>query len=111
MSDRRELHKILVGALMSHPGGIGTLPITAAAAILEAGWRKPRVIATVEELDALAVGSVILSEHGGVWERQTGPVDTPLWVEATQIQGFPRLSEEITLPAIALYVPEAGDGQ
>lgn len=31
-------------------------------AILAAGYRKPRTITTTEELDALAVGTVVLSE-------------------------------------------------
>ncbi len=39
-----------------------------ADAILAAGYRKPRTINTVEELDALPVGSVVLC-RGRSWQR------------------------------------------
>ena len=35
-----------------------------ADAILAAGYRKPRTVTTVEELDALPVGSVVLDDSG-----------------------------------------------
>jgi hypothetical protein len=42
-----------------------------ADAILAAGYRRPQQVTTVEELDALPVGSVVLSEevthHEGGW--------------------------------------------
>lgn len=69
MSDRDELAVILVNTQRARYG----LPPRAttehcsescwaeADAILAAGWVKPRTITTVAELDALAVGSVVLS--------------------------------------------------
>lgn len=37
-------------------------------AILAAGYRKPRTIATTEELDALPVGAVLLSSELNPWQ-------------------------------------------
>lgn len=52
----------LAGILRRRIGG----PVGETVAdILAAGYRKPRTITTVEELDALRVGSVVLSEGYG----------------------------------------------
>lgn len=67
MSDEREeLADIIQDAGEYIPGSHGedyVNPRKAADAILAAGYAKPRQITTVEELDALAVGSVVL--HNG----------------------------------------------
>ena len=69
-----------------------------ADAIIAAGWRPPvRVVTTVEELDALPEGSVIMEDGGraylktglGVWEP-----DGPTWT--------------LDLPATVLYEPKEG---
>ncbi|MFE5708985.1 hypothetical protein [Rhodococcus koreensis] len=79
-----------------------------ADAILEAGYRKPRTIASVGELDALPEGAVILSEQGGVWERQEDDsTELLFWVEATQGQGSPQFSDGIALPATVIHRPKA----
>lgn len=44
-----------------------------AAALLAAGYRKPRVVTTAEELDALPVGSVVLDDEGDPWHKQEDP--------------------------------------
>lgn len=62
------------------------------SAVLAAGYRKPRTVTTVEELDALPVGSVVLSLayhsdvngmaivfqrwHDGLWHRGARSGDT-----------------------------------
>lgn len=79
-----------------------------ADAFLDAGYRKPRTIASAEELDTLPNGAVILSEQGGVWERQEDDsTELLFWVEATQGQGDPQFSEEIALPATVIHLPKA----
>lgn len=41
--------------------------------LLAAGYRKPRVVTTAEELDALPVGSVVLDDEGDPWHKQEDP--------------------------------------
>lgn len=55
-----------------------------------------KAITTTAELDALPVGSVALSEQGGVFER---------WSDAWREAGFTYhpSSEDITLPATVLH--------
>lgn len=61
---------------------------TLATAVLAAGYRKPRTITTEDELDALPVGSVVLSDpyrymvHGGAdcgWPIAFQKWDDGLW--------------------------------
>jgi len=68
MSERDELAEELAAAYGESPSSADD---DAADAILAAGYVKPRTITTVEELDALPIGSVVLSDayrymmHGG----------------------------------------------
>ena len=80
-----------------HYYGIGTFDVVAAAdAILAAGYRKPRTITTVEELDALPERSVVRDATTDVLERLGGR-----WY----CGDFPGLAP--TLPATVLWEPEA----
>ena len=45
---------------------------TIADAVLAAGYRKPRQVTTIEELETLPRKSVILDVDGDVWERAGG---------------------------------------
>lgn len=90
MSARDELAKLLFRHSVSDGcgdtvGEIADLCDKAADAILAAGYRKPRTVTTVEELDALPQGTKLyspatthswvlndLSQHGGVKVHGTG---------------------------------------
>lgn len=75
-----------------------------AETLLEAGYRKPRTITTVEELDALPDLSVVLDKHGESFQRmQTDDPSTALWHSGDII-----LSASMALPATVLHEPEAG---
>ena len=68
MSDttlRDQLAQIIYDTLNMQYGDFN-MPVDAAEAILDAGWQPPaRVATTVEELDALAVGTVVMEgDHG-----------------------------------------------
>lgn len=69
--------------------------------------RKPRTITTVEELDALSVGSVIRADNGEVFEKQAdgpycdGPHDWQSF-EGTFWNG-----ETFVFPITVLHEPEA----
>jgi len=76
--------------------GYGYNPQGAAEAILAAGYRKPRTVTTVEELDALAEHAVILSDEGGVFEHEHG------WWRVTGSRD-PMASSELALPATVLH--------
>lgn len=75
-SDRDELANLVNEAYWARWGGAVLMPPSSgdrqsADMILAAGYRKARTIATVEELDALPVGSVILDSDGDAWQRST----------------------------------------
>jgi len=72
-----------------------------ADAILAAGYRKPRTISTIEELDALPIGAVVLDSIGDPW------------AVAWDAGGFRRYRNPngavnfANLPATVLHSPEA----
>ena len=70
-----------------------------AAGMIAAGYRKPRAITTVAELDALPKGSVVLD--GDVCVRRADG----RW-KVSDLAGV-YASAEITLPATVLWEPEA----
>jgi len=72
-------------------------------AILAAGYRKPRIITTAEELDALPTGSVILDPIGLSLHKNefTG------WVSSNGAKKITAdMLEREALPATVLYEPE-----
>lgn len=69
----------------------------------EAGYRKPRTVTTVEELDALPVKSAVLSAMGNFYVKDfdlDNPSDT--WWSAAG-SGAEFLTERVSLPAIVLH--------
>lgn len=54
-------------------------PDKAAKAILAAGYRKPRMINTAEELDALALKSVVMSSHSAPWQVREDDEEGGRW--------------------------------
>jgi hypothetical protein len=75
--------------------------------ILAAGFKKPRTVTTVEELDALPLGSVVRCGHGRVYERdyvETNPRDTTWWIETGSTKDYQ--SSSIELPATVIYEGE-----
>lgn len=72
--------------------------------LIAKGYRKPRTIETVEELDALDVMAVILSGEGAVFEKCHGG-----WIETGR--GGVMDSEDITLPVVILWEPEVEVGE
>lgn len=78
-----------------------------ADAILAAGYRKPRTITTVEELDALPLHGVIVDDAGDgiVYRKMDLRQDGVQWFEPGYLLNWD--SDEITLPATVLYEPEA----
>ena len=82
--------------------------MAAADAILAAGYRKPRTITTVEELDALPVEAVVRSDMGNVYIKDhdlDNPTDT-WWVAGGGVSEYQ--SNRILLPATVLHAPDAG---
>ena len=61
---------------------------------------RTRTITTVAELDALPIGSVVLSEYEAVWERESDVY----WIETGNTWRVQ--STDIALPARVLYNPE-----
>lgn len=75
-----------------------------ADALLAAGYRKPQHVTTIEELDALPIGSVILDPAGLSLHKNefTG------WRASNGAKNIPAgLLELEALPATVLYEPEA----
>ena len=101
MSARDELEALLVAN-----GGQRNI----APAILAAGYRKPRTITTAEELDALAVRSVLLT-HGNkfgplaVQKLSNGEPAGLDYLSVGLAMGYS--SGEIHLPATVIHEPTA----
>ena len=77
-----------------------------ADAVLAAGYSKPRIVTTVDELEALPVGSVVrgVDEHF-VFERYAS--DAVLgrnWWTSGEWSTYS--ADQITLPAYVLFTPE-----
>lgn len=104
---RTALDDLLIGARIDALATDETVDV-----ILAAGWRPPaRVIETVEELDTLAEGVVVLDARQIVQEvdlvNEVGTYRACWWI--TPGSEFSRPSEAVALPAIVLHVPtEAG---
>ena len=110
---RDQLAQIIYDTLNRKYGDF-TMPDDAADEIIRAGWRPPvRTVTTVEELDALAVGTVVMEgDHGtpddtgwgfktmpGVFHRFTvgWPVAAGIWERVPN------------LPVTVLWEPEEGE--
>lgn len=73
--------------------------------IMERGFRKPRSITTVEELDALPEGSVVL-DRNGLSLHKMGPLG--IWNASNHTWDVQRAELEAdAFPAIVLWEPEA----
>jgi hypothetical protein len=79
--------------------GYGYNPQGAAAAILAAGYRKPRTIRTHQERALLKPGTICMDLAGNAWKRGIGS-----WVGTGE--GAPLYDEE-NLTMIILHEPEA----
>jgi hypothetical protein len=104
MSDRNELAESIATHLDETWGmrdfGPAHQDYELAEALIVAGWTKPRTVTTVEELDALPVGSMVLDSdpdallktHNGAWRS--------LCAEE------PYGGRYLSLPATVLFAPE-----
>lgn len=73
--------------------------------LLNLGWRPPaRVVTTVEELDALPVGSIVRDVERAALDEKW---DDNMWAEVAYEYTFS--SRSIHLPALVLYEPEEGE--
>ena len=80
----------------------------AADDILAAGYRKPRTITTVEELDALPDEALVRSDFGVIHEKRV-EFDTGRVVWTCPGDTDEHTAGKITLPATVLYTPEAAE--
>ena len=103
MSDkngRDKLAQIIYDTLNGQYGDF-TMPADAADAIIAAGWRPPaRTVTTVEELDALPVGSIVRDVERAALDEKW---DDNLWAEVCYESTFS--SSMIHTPAIVLWEP------
>lgn len=108
MSARDELAAIYVETLNRGHGVIERPEqgLKAADAILAAGYRKPRTIADVEELDVLGTNAAVLAANGAVWVND-GDCTEPWACVTEDPQGGPVWADDdgIQLPAIVLHEP------
>ena len=73
--------------------------------LIERGWRPPaRVVTTVQELDALPVGSIVRDVERAALDEKW---DDNMWAEVAYEYTFS--SSMIHTPAIVLYEPEEGE--
>lgn len=75
--------------------------------LIAAGYRKPRTITTLEELNSLPVGSVIRDPNGSVGELADGSrLGFPRFIHWTGVDFPDTPVAGLNLPATVLYVPE-----
>ena len=101
-TERDELKAIVADALSNPQHGEFALDSTRVAArVLAAGYRRPRQVTTVEELDALPVLSVVLDKHGESYQKLVTDegATSPLWMAGDIV-----LSSLIDLPATVIHV-------
>jgi hypothetical protein len=109
MSARDELADIIAEAAdawLMGPITAGTTPEhTSADAVLAAGYVKHRTITTVDELDALPLGSVVIDRDRDICQRFRGGWRATIH----ESNDDPWLTDtlEVDLPATVLYSPEA----
>lgn len=95
MNQHDELAQDIRAVDGSHSLGAGEL----AERLTERGWSRPRVVETIEELEALPVGSVVRDRLTEVHELFNDG-----WVECGYAAAFD--AEALALPATVLYLPE-----
>jgi len=96
-----DYHDNAVSAIYGYSEGVEHALVT----VWNKGYRKPRTITTVEELDALAEESVVRSADGYVYESQH-LVDAPYpveWHPCGVAESYK--SHVIELPATVLWEP------
>ena len=107
MSDttpRDQLAQIIYDTLNGRYGDFN-MPDDAAEAILAAGWRPTaRVVTTVEELDALPVGSIVRDVERAALDEKW---DDNTWAEVAYEYTFS--SSSIHTPATVIYEPKEGE--
>jgi hypothetical protein len=107
MSARDELAALIGGKLDSIFGtrefGPATQDYTLADELIAAGYRKPRTITTIEELEAMAVGSMILdSDPDALLKDRNGG-----WLSIHDGDHIPYKDFSITLPATVIHEGDA----
>lgn len=100
MTDRKELADIIKSEYVraidrKRPQDCWDAP---ADAIIAAGYIKPRTITTVEELDALPEGAVILPRFGRTWRRGLVAWDSGVYRWSSD-----SVASHGALPATVLY--------
>ena len=107
MSDttpRDQLAQIIYDTLNGQYGDF-TMPDDAADKIIRAGWRPPaRTVTTVEELDALPVGSIVRDVERSALDEKW---DDNMWAEVAYESTFS--SSSIRTPATVLWEPEEAE--
>lgn len=109
MSNERDYDELyaLADVIGDKPANVDKIgKIAAARRVLAAGYRKPRTITTAEELDALAVGSIVLDCTGdaarkfrGGWRTTVAEPDGTAWLSGHM--------EDADMPATVLHEPTA----
>ncbi|WFN94145.1 MULTISPECIES: hypothetical protein [Gordonia] len=61
-------------------------------------WREARTVQTVEELDALPVGTILRCGYGRVWEKLAGH---------RRFSGM-EVGKDLGVPALVVWTPEDG---
>lgn len=76
--------------------------------LTEFGYRKPRIITTAEELDALGRGATVMDPAQDVWTNDGDTLDQWGSVTAAEPYGGPQWfgSADIALPVTVLHDPE-----
>lgn len=100
MSERDELIEDIIR--VDGPTTIGGEDL--ADGLIALGYRKPAVITTAEDLDALPVGSVLLDAHGRAFSFVNGAWRSPILRNGGIVRAEAYAPSEVPLPATVLHV-------
>lgn len=103
MSARDELAAVIADSAVPRDGAYVIVPAEAAAEVLAAGWHLPRIITSLNSLDALEVETIIRDADGFPKEKQTGP-EGEYWAAPGHRRAFD--PHEIWLPVTVLWEPQ-----
>ena len=104
-NERDELATIISDNEVAAGGRWTTYPHVTAAAVLAAGYHKPRTITTVEEVAECEESTVLRSAIGNVYVKDADLDDESItwWTAGGTEHEYP--NDRIALPATVLYEP------
>lgn len=103
MSAHDELAAVIADSAVARNGAYVVVPMEAANEILAAGWSRPRMVTSLNGVDALDVETIIRDADGHPKEKMSGP-DGEYWAAPGDRRKYD--PHEIWFPVTVLWEPQ-----